>query len=97
MGPEGYANMYGDAYDGPEPYAPIDGGSDYLNGRHLGRMGALYAGEVTMVDRWLGRFLEKMEELNLFENTLLIVISDHGIAFGEHGVVGKLPPPSGPR
>jgi arylsulfatase A-like enzyme len=52
---------------------------------------------VTMMDRWLGRFLDKMEELNLFENTLLIVISDHGIAFGEHGVVGKLPPPSGPR
>ena len=44
-----------------------------------------------MTDRWLGRFLDKMEELDLFENTLLILLSDHGIAHGEHGVVGKLP------
>ena len=54
-------------------------------------MGRLYSGEVTMTDRWLGRFLDKMEELNLFENTLLIAIPDHGIAFGEHGIVGKMP------
>jgi arylsulfatase A-like enzyme len=54
-------------------------------------MGALYSGEVTMTDRWLGRFLDKMEELNLLENTLLIALSDHGVAHGEHGIVGKTP------
>jgi arylsulfatase A-like enzyme len=43
------------------------------------------------MDRWLGRFLDKMDELKLFENTLLLVISDHGVAFGEHGFVGKPP------
>jgi arylsulfatase A-like enzyme len=89
--PEKYANMYDDAYHGPEPYAPVEGSSDYLNERQLGRMGALYAGEVTMTDRWLGLFLARMEELGLFENTLLIAISDHGVAFGEHGIVGKIP------
>jgi arylsulfatase A-like enzyme len=52
-------------------------------------MRALYAGEVTMMDRWLGRFLDKMEELDLFENTLLVLLSDHGHAFGEHGYTGK--------
>jgi arylsulfatase A-like enzyme len=41
------------------------------------------------MDRWLGRFLDRMEELGLFENTLIILLSDHGIAFGEHGVIGK--------
>jgi arylsulfatase A-like enzyme len=54
-------------------------------------MKARYSGEVTMADRWLGRFLDKMEELDLFDNTLLILLSDHGVAFGEHGIVGKLP------
>src|SRR3712207_2860452 len=44
-----------------------------------------------MMDRWLGRFLDKVEELNLFENTLLLVISDHGVGLGEHGITGKLP------
>jgi arylsulfatase A-like enzyme len=42
-----------------------------------------------MADRWLGRFLEKMEELNLFENTLLVLLSDHGVAHGEHAYTGK--------
>ena len=44
-----------------------------------------------MMDHWLGRFLDKMEELGLFENTLLILLSDHGIAHGEHGILGKPP------
>ena len=42
-----------------------------------------------MVDRWLGRFLDRMDELDLFENTLLILLSDHGHALGEHGYTGK--------
>jgi arylsulfatase A-like enzyme len=67
------------------------GPSDWLTERQLERMHALYSGEVTMVDRWLGNFLDKMDELNLFENTLLIVLSDHGHAFGEHGFAGKVP------
>jgi arylsulfatase A-like enzyme len=87
--PEEYVNLYDDPYDGREPYSVIYGDSDYLTERELQRMKARYAAEVTMVDRWFGRFLDKMEELNLFENTLLLVIADHGVAFGEHGYTGK--------
>jgi arylsulfatase A-like enzyme len=87
--PEEYVNLYDDPYDGREPYSVIYGDSDYLTERELERMKARYAAEVTMVDRWLGRFLDKMEELGLFENTLLILLSDHGVAFGEHGYTGK--------
>jgi arylsulfatase A-like enzyme len=88
--PEEYVSLYDDEpYDGPEPYSVIYGNSDYLTERELKRMKARYAGEVTMVDRWLGRFLDKMEELGLFENTLLVLISDHGVGFGEHGITGK--------
>jgi arylsulfatase A-like enzyme len=89
--PEQYINIYDDPYDGLEPYSPVQGSSSYLTERQLERTRALYSGETTMMDRWLGRFLDKMEELDLFENTLLILISDHGIAFGEHGVIGKPP------
>jgi arylsulfatase A-like enzyme len=87
--PEEYVSLYDDPYDGREPYSVIYGPSDYLTERELQRMRALYAGEVTMADRWLGRFLEKMEELNLFENTLVLLLSDHGVAHGEHGFTGK--------
>jgi arylsulfatase A-like enzyme len=41
------------------------------------------------MDRWLGRFLDRMDELDLFENTFLILLSDHGHALGEHGYTGK--------
>jgi arylsulfatase A-like enzyme len=87
--PEQYVNLYSDGYDGPEPFAPVYGSSDYLTEEQLKRMNALYSAETTMMDRWLGRFLEKMEELNLFENTLLLLLSDHGILLGDHGLVGK--------
>ncbi|HEX6709186.1 MAG TPA: sulfatase [Rubrobacter sp.] len=89
--PEQYVNMYDEGYEGPEPFAPVDGPDDYLSERQIQRMAALYSGEVTMMDRWLGHFLDKMDELNLFENTFLIALSDHGVAHGEHGIVGKIP------
>jgi arylsulfatase A-like enzyme len=87
--PEKYTALYGGPYDEPEPFTTLYGRDDYLTQRQLQRMKALYAGEVTMVDTWLGNFLGKMEELNLFENTLLILLSDHGHALGEHGYTGK--------
>ena len=87
--PEEYTSLYDDPYDGPEPFTSLYGTDDYLTERQLKRMRGLYAGEVTMMDTWLGNFLGKMEKLNLFENTLLILLSDHGHALGEHGYTGK--------
>ncbi|MEJ7842517.1 MAG: sulfatase [Rubrobacter sp.] len=88
--PEEYLKMYDDEpYDLKEPFSVIYGPSDYLADRELERMRARYSAEVTMTDRWLGRFMDKMEELNLFENTLLLLVSDHGVALGEHGYTGK--------
>ncbi len=89
--PEKYANMYSDGYEGPEPFTSSSGTSDWMTEAQLERMRALYAGEVTMMDAWLGRFLDKMDETGLNEDTLLILLSDHGHAFGEHGFAGKVP------
>jgi arylsulfatase A-like enzyme len=87
--PERYTSRYDEGYEGKEPFTSLYGADDYLTERQLRRMRALYAGETTMTDRWLGRFLDKMEELKLFDNTLLVVLSDHGHALGEHGITGK--------
>jgi arylsulfatase A-like enzyme len=89
--PEKYTSLYDEGYNGKEPWTASSGPSDWLTERQLQRMRGLYAGEVTMMDTWLGNFLAKMEELGLFENTLLILLSDHGHAFGEHGFAGKVP------
>jgi arylsulfatase A-like enzyme len=62
-----------------------------LTPRELKHMRALYAGEVTMVDTWLGKFLDTLEELGLMKKTLIVFLSDHGHTLGEHNLTGKIP------
>lgn len=50
---------------------------------------ACYCGEITMVDHWFGKFLDKVDELDLRSSTAIIFFSDHGHYFGEHGFFGK--------
>lgn len=88
--PRSYVEPYDPGYSGREVITPKYGPTDYLSEAELKHMRALYAGEVTMVDRWLGLFLERARELGMLEDTLLIVTSDHGHQIGEHGVTGKL-------
>ncbi|MGH0032770.1 MAG: sulfatase [Myxococcota bacterium] len=49
---------------------------------------ALYQGEVTFMDAYLGRILERLSQSGLAEDTLLVFTSDHGEGFGEHGLFG---------
>jgi len=88
--PEKYANMYGEPTGTGEPITPNYEEDGYLTDAELKRMRALYAGEVTLTDRWFGSFMNKMTDLGLMENTLLIVFSDHGVSLGEHGYTGKV-------
>lgn len=46
---------------------------------------ATYAALASMCDHSLGRVLDVMDELNLWDDTLLIVNTDHGFLLGEHG------------
>ena len=51
-----------------------------------------YCGHISAVDRELGRLLQKLDELNLADNTLVTYTSDHGSMFGEHGKSSKRHP-----
>jgi len=53
---------------------------------------AQYAGEITLVDKWVGWFFNKVKELDLWDNSLIILLSDHGEPLGEHGIVRKVQP-----
>ena len=88
--PKKYVNLYDRGYQGREIITPRYGPTDYLSEAELKHMRALYAGEVTMVDRWLGLFLDRARDLGMLEDTLLIVTSDHGHQIGEHGLTGKV-------
>jgi arylsulfatase A-like enzyme len=41
-----------------------------------------YAGEVTYMDRSIGRLLAAMEKFGVMDNTLIVLASDHGESFG---------------
>jgi arylsulfatase A-like enzyme/Flp pilus assembly protein TadD len=64
-----------DPYEPPEPYAS----------RYPGRP---YDGEVAFSDELVGRLSRTLGELGVAEKTLLVVTSDHGEAFEEHGETG---------
>ncbi len=82
--------LYADPdYDGDQITYPQYGRFTYMTPEEHANVRALYAGQVTLVDRWVGRFLELAERLGLFEDTLIIWTTDHGHLFGEHGLQGK--------
>jgi len=79
-------------YDGLPIIVPVPGSADFLTLPELRHVRAQYAGEVTLVDRWIGIFMEELENLALLENTLIIFLSDHGEPLGEHGLIRKAQP-----
>jgi arylsulfatase A-like enzyme len=87
--PDQYVNLYSENYNGPEPIVPEYDDAGWIDERELERMRALYAGEVTMTDRWLGDFLETLDRSDFANETALVVLSDHGVALGEHNATGK--------
>jgi arylsulfatase A-like enzyme len=48
-----------------------------------------YYALVKEVDYWVGEILNKVDELGLAENTLVVYTSDHGEMLGSHGLRGK--------
>ena len=88
--PHEFVDMYDPGYMGKEIISPKYGPPDYLSERELKHMRAHYAGEVTLVDKWFGIFMQKVYELNLDRNTIIAFISDHGHQLGEHNLTGKV-------
>jgi arylsulfatase A-like enzyme len=54
--------------------------------RNHAHLVARYDGEVSYLDAQLGRLLAGLQKLGRWEDTLVVVVGDHGESFGEHGV-----------
>jgi arylsulfatase A-like enzyme len=76
-------------YNGPPIICPPVGTASFLNLVELRHLRAQYAGQISLVDKWVGVFLKKMDELGLWDNTLLIFLADHGQPLGEHEIIRK--------
>ncbi len=53
------------------------------------RTRALYYGYVTFVDKWMGVFLDKLEQMHMLEDTAVIFTSDHGTELWDKDRFGK--------
>ena len=61
-----------DPYEPPEPFA-----SRFKDNR--------YDGEIAFTDHCVGKVIDKLKQLEVYDNTLIIVVGDHGEMLGEHG------------
>lgn len=95
---------YGKNYTGPIPstedeienlranetyYQDILEGINTSRGsRHLNQLENMYDNSIFYADKSVGRLLEKLKEEELYDDSLVIVFSDHGEEFREHGQLG---------
>jgi len=52
---------------------------------------ALYYGMITLMDKYIGKILDKLDELDFTKDTIVVYTSDHGHFIGQHGLVRKGP------
>ncbi len=65
-------------YDPHKPYLPPEPfASRYADN--------LYAGEIAYTDHCIGRVIDKLKALGIYESSLIIITADHGEMLGEHG------------
>ena len=88
--PEKYREEFNDTWDNEKlhfdwpNYAPVEEDDDAIN-----HIRACYAGTLKMTDFWLGKLLDKIDTLNLWKDTVIVLSTDHGHLLGEHGYWGK--------
>lgn len=88
MASKEFKNMYpgkekGKKYEWPD-YAPVKESQEEID-----EVKYSYFADLSMCDRQLGRILDLMDEKNLWEDTMLIINTDHGYMLGEHGYWAK--------
>lgn len=86
--PKDYLDLYNDDWQGPRydwtSYREPEGGEAATT--HLRKQ---YAGTVTMADEFLGKLLDELDRQDIFDETLIILTTDHGHLIGEHNATGK--------
>lgn len=83
-----YQDLYPHDYDGPlfdwPEYGHVTEPPDAV--KHLRYQ---YAALLTMCDRYLGKFLDYMDNNDMWKDTMVIVNTDHGFLLGEHDCWAK--------
>jgi len=87
--PEYMVKRYDPDYAGTPMLHPNYGKAGDLTEAELRNLRAHYCAEAELVDRHVGRVLRKIDDLELWKNSIVIFTSDHGASLGEHSRTGK--------
>ena len=87
--PDGIPAGFGDGYTGPHFDWPEYCPSERYTTDQVAHVRNLYAAMVSRCDEYLGKVLDFFDEHGLWDDTMLIVNTDHGFLLGEHGWFGK--------
>lgn len=91
--PEPWASRYDPDWAGPRiiwpPYSVDTLARGLLDARQARQVRANYGSKLTFIDHWLGRLLDVMDERKLWEDTAVILCTDHGHYLGERDLFGK--------
>jgi len=87
--PEYMVRRYDPDYEGTPMLHPNYGKASDLTPEELRNLRAHYAAEAELVDRWVGRVIQKIDDLGLWDSTIVVFTSDHGASLGEHNRTGK--------
>ena len=87
--PECMVKKYDPDYEGAPMLHPNYGKATDYTPAELRNLRAHYCAEAELVDRWVGRILQKIDDLALWDNTIVVFTTDHGISLGEHNRTGK--------
>ena len=73
-------------YQGPRLILPMGGrASDWATPEEIHHIRGLYAGECAFVDHCLGKLFHALEELGYLEDSIVVLLSDHGHPLADHG------------
>jgi hypothetical protein len=84
----GYAGPFARSYPAGLFEMAHNFGNQLLAQPELRHLPALYAGEISYLDRVFGRFMRQLSRMPFADRTLVVVLADHGEEFGEHGKLG---------
>lgn len=91
--PEQWASRYDDSWEGAHltwpPYAIDAVKNGVITERDAVQIRAQYGGKLSMIDHWFGKVLDALDATGAWDDTVVIVTTDHGHYLGDRDVHGR--------
>ncbi len=87
--PEPVVGDWAEPFSGPERGLQVDGSRVCLDRQTMRYARAAYYGMINFIDDQVGRLINALRRMQLFDNTFIVFASDHGEMLGDHNLYRK--------